>query len=185
MHQKVNVVKVAHRVEKNEVFRKSWNFSNRAYFTSCIMRKHYFLLWTKETVFFPYFYHGINSTALSYVTAQSTLNFTWVLVHNSLPPNPPSAPSVIVEKIIENEFSHLPFPQFSRHVHRVWQTENLRNRLLRFTRLCCRFIPQLLVKRVSSIITVLFCLYEFSIDWRHNMTHEASSISSYTCQCCL
>ena len=23
------------------------------------MRKHYFLLWTKETAFFPYFYHGI------------------------------------------------------------------------------------------------------------------------------
>ena len=23
------------------------------------MKKHYFLLWTKETAFFPYFYHGI------------------------------------------------------------------------------------------------------------------------------
>ena len=27
-------------------------------FASCIMRKH-FLLWTKETAFFGYFYHGI------------------------------------------------------------------------------------------------------------------------------
>ena len=23
------------------------------------MQKYYFLLWTKETAFFPYFYHGI------------------------------------------------------------------------------------------------------------------------------
>ena len=29
------------------------------YFTSCIMKKHSFLLWTKETAFFPYFYHEI------------------------------------------------------------------------------------------------------------------------------
>ena len=26
---------------------------------SSIIRKHYFLLWTKEAAFFPYFYHGI------------------------------------------------------------------------------------------------------------------------------
>ena len=49
--------KVAPRVEKTEVFRKDWNFANRIYFTSCIMKKHCFLLWTKETAFFPYFYH--------------------------------------------------------------------------------------------------------------------------------
>ena len=60
-HEKVlhNGFKVAPRVEKTEVFRKGWNFANRTYFASCIMRKHYFLLWTKETAFFPYFYHGI------------------------------------------------------------------------------------------------------------------------------
>ena len=29
------------------------------YFTSCTMKKHYFLLWTKETAFFPYFHHEI------------------------------------------------------------------------------------------------------------------------------
>ena len=52
-------IKVAPRAEKTEVFRKGWNFANRTYFASCIMRKHYFLLWTKETAFFPYFYHGI------------------------------------------------------------------------------------------------------------------------------
>ena len=56
---KNGLIKVAPRVEKTEVFRKSWNFANRTYFASCIMRKHYFLLWTKETAFFPYFYHGI------------------------------------------------------------------------------------------------------------------------------
>ena len=54
-----NYFKVAPRVEKTEVFRKGWNFANRTYFASCIMKKHYFLLWTKETAFFPYFYHGI------------------------------------------------------------------------------------------------------------------------------
>ena len=51
--------KVAPRIEKTEVFRKGWKFANRAYFASCIMRKHYFLLWTKETAFSPYFYNGI------------------------------------------------------------------------------------------------------------------------------
>ena len=55
----LNVFKVAPRAEKSEVFRKSWNFANRTYFASCIIRKHYFLLWTKETAFFPYIYHGI------------------------------------------------------------------------------------------------------------------------------
>ena len=52
-------LKVAPRVEETEVFKKGWNFENRTYFASCIMKKHYFLLWTKETAFFPYFYHGI------------------------------------------------------------------------------------------------------------------------------
>ena len=52
-------LQVAPRVEKTEVFSKGWNFASPTYFASCIMRKHYFLLWTKETAFFPYFYHGI------------------------------------------------------------------------------------------------------------------------------
>ena len=51
------VFKVAPMVEKTEVFRKGWNFANRTYFASYMMRKH-FLLWTKKTAFFPYFYHG-------------------------------------------------------------------------------------------------------------------------------
>ena len=50
---------MAPRVEKTEIFKKGWNFASRTYFASCIMRKHYFLLWTKETAFFSYFYHGI------------------------------------------------------------------------------------------------------------------------------
>ena len=54
-----NKLKVAPRVKKTEVFRKDWNFANLTYFASCVMRKHYFLLWMKETAFFPYFYHGI------------------------------------------------------------------------------------------------------------------------------
>ena len=43
------MVNVAARVEKIEVFKRGWNFANRTYFTSCIMKKHYFLTWTKET----------------------------------------------------------------------------------------------------------------------------------------
>ena len=52
-------LKVAPRAEKTEVFRKGWNFANRTHFAGCIMKKHYFLLWTKKTAFFPYFYHGV------------------------------------------------------------------------------------------------------------------------------
>ena len=32
-------------------------FANWTYFISCIMKKNYFLLWTRETVLFPYFYY--------------------------------------------------------------------------------------------------------------------------------
>ena len=53
------ILKVAPTVEKTDVFRKGWNFPNRTFFASSIMRKHYFLLWTKETAFFPNIYHGI------------------------------------------------------------------------------------------------------------------------------
>ena len=53
------LIKVAPRIEKTEVFRKGRNCANRTYFASCMMRKHLFLLWTKETAFFLYFYHGI------------------------------------------------------------------------------------------------------------------------------
>ena len=69
---------MAPRVEKTEVLRKGWNFANRSYFASCIMRRHYFLLWMKErTFFFLIFTMELFSTALSYLTVQSTLNFTW------------------------------------------------------------------------------------------------------------
>ena len=61
--------------------------------------------------------------------------------------------TTIVEKITKKEFPHNPFPQLPHHVHRVWQTENLLNSLLWFTRL---------VERFSSIITVLFCLWAFN-----------------------
>ena len=47
------------RVEKTEVLKKGWNFANRTYFAGCVMRKHYFLLWTKEPALFSYFYHEI------------------------------------------------------------------------------------------------------------------------------
>ena len=58
-HLPIVSLKMAPRVEKTEVFRKGSNFVNRTYFASCIMRKHDFLLWTKETAFFPNFYHGV------------------------------------------------------------------------------------------------------------------------------
>ena len=50
---------MAPRVEKTEVFRKGWNFANRTYFPNSVMRKYYFLLWTKETAFFSCFHQGI------------------------------------------------------------------------------------------------------------------------------
>ena len=65
---------MALRVEKTEVITKGWNFANQTYFASCIMRKH-FLLWTKEMAFFLFFTIELFSTALSYLTAQSTLKF--------------------------------------------------------------------------------------------------------------
>ena len=40
--------KVAPRVEKTEVFIKGRHFANRTYIASCIMRKHYFLLWRNK-----------------------------------------------------------------------------------------------------------------------------------------
>ena len=55
-----NSVKMAPTVEKTEVFKKCWNFANRTYFTSCIMKKHQFLLWTKKnnvlSLFLPWHY---------------------------------------------------------------------------------------------------------------------------------
>ena len=51
--------KIHLKVEKTEIFREDWKFANWTYFASCVMRKRYFLLWIKETAFFPYFYYGI------------------------------------------------------------------------------------------------------------------------------
>ena len=68
---------MAPRVEKTEVFRKGLNFANWTYFASCIMRKQYFLLWTKEIVFFPYFNHGIISYSAELFDC--TVNFKFYL----------------------------------------------------------------------------------------------------------
>ena len=61
------------KVGKTEVFTKG---SNWIHFASCLMRKHYFLLWMKKTAFFPIFTMELFPTALSYLAAESTLNFT-------------------------------------------------------------------------------------------------------------
>ena len=39
--------------------KKCWNFANRTYFASCIVKEHCFLLCTKETALSPHFYHEI------------------------------------------------------------------------------------------------------------------------------
>ena len=72
--------KVSPRVEKTEVFRKDWNFANWIYFASCIMKKHCFLLWTKNLAFFPYFYHQ-KQPFRGFVALQLYWNgtSTWVL----------------------------------------------------------------------------------------------------------
>ena len=74
-------LKVVLRVENTEVFKKDWNFANRTYSVSCKMRKHYFPLLAKETAFFPYCTMKLFSTELSYLTLQSTLNFTWISLY--------------------------------------------------------------------------------------------------------
>ena len=53
---KTSTIKVAPRVEKTEVVKKGWNFSNRTYFTRCMMKKHCSLIYAKGAVFSPYFY---------------------------------------------------------------------------------------------------------------------------------
>ena len=82
-----NVIKVAPRVVKTGAFKKVWNFENRAYFASCITKKHYFLLWTKEMAFFPYFYHEIifYSAELSdcAVNFKFYLNVFYIFKHNT------------------------------------------------------------------------------------------------------
>ena len=48
------------RVEKTEAFRKGWNFAIQALLVCKLHNeKTYFLLWTKETAFFGYFYNEI------------------------------------------------------------------------------------------------------------------------------
>ena len=60
--------KVAPRIEKTEASKKV-DILQIGVFASCIMKKHYFLLCTKETVFFPYFTMKLLFTALSYLIA--------------------------------------------------------------------------------------------------------------------
>ena len=52
-------VTVASRVEKTVIFRKTWNFASCSCFARCFMKKHYFLLWRKETAFFSYLHYEI------------------------------------------------------------------------------------------------------------------------------
>ena len=70
-------IKVAPKVENAEVFKKGWNFANRSYFASCIMKKYYFLYVRKNQRFVIIFTMKLFSTALSYLISQLTLNFTW------------------------------------------------------------------------------------------------------------
>ena len=74
-------IKVAPKVEKTEVFRKDWNFANRTYFGSCIMKKYYFPLWTKETAFFTYFYHGVIFYSAELFDCAVNFNFTWTSIY--------------------------------------------------------------------------------------------------------
>ena len=62
---------MAPRVEKTKVLKGG---SNLTYFPSCIMKKNIFFYGRKEQR--PYFTMKLFSAALSYLTGQSTLNFT-------------------------------------------------------------------------------------------------------------
>ena len=55
----VRMIKVAPRVEKTGVFQRRLKFCKSDLFCELNNGKHYFLLWMKETAFFPCFYHGI------------------------------------------------------------------------------------------------------------------------------
>ena len=50
---------MATSVEKTEIFKKRLKFCKSDLFYELHNEKHYFLLWTKETAFSPYFYHEI------------------------------------------------------------------------------------------------------------------------------
>ena len=63
---------VAPRVEKTEVF----NFASLTCFGSCIMKKRFFITEEGNGVFSLVFTMKSFSTALSYLTAHSTLNFS-------------------------------------------------------------------------------------------------------------
>ena len=48
-------IKVAPRVENTEVFKKGWNFANRTYSGSCIMKKHFFSIMDERNSVFSLF----------------------------------------------------------------------------------------------------------------------------------
>ena len=75
---------MAPRVEKTEASvrsRKGFNFANRTDFASSITLKQYVLLWTKQIAFFFILTMELFSIALSYLTAQSPLDFTLISLH--------------------------------------------------------------------------------------------------------
>ena len=66
------IKEVAPRIETIEIFGILVGILKLDLFCELDNEKTFFFLWTKETTFFPYFYHEIISTALSYLTSQST-----------------------------------------------------------------------------------------------------------------
>ena len=63
-------------------FSKRFKFwKNKTYFTSCTMKKHYFLLWAKETAFFPYIYQWNYSLQRWAICLRSQL---WILLEHHI-----------------------------------------------------------------------------------------------------
>ena len=80
-----DLAKNAHKwllgLRKVKCSKKKLNFANWTYLMSCIMKKKIFYYGREKQCFFLIFTMKLFSTALSYVTAQSTLNFTRTSLH--------------------------------------------------------------------------------------------------------
>ena len=77
--------KVASRVQKIEVFKKGWNFASCCCLLASLQIASWknSFSWGKETAFFLLIFTiKLSSAALSYLNADSTLNFAWTFLLN-------------------------------------------------------------------------------------------------------
>ena len=143
--------KVAPRVEKTEASKKV-DILQIGVFASCIMKKH-FLLCTKETVFFPYFYHEI--TFYSAELFDSVVHFKFYL-NISMFLN--KHKSNIKEAISELRSSHLFRDQLYKEVLEVkCQICNFAG-VLSFLRILVTFVRHVLCRTSHNLVCNKFAI---------------------------